>query len=135
MIPSIHRHESSPILTNRKLVRYAIKIPATIFTWKEPASRPLNLAGAISEIYIGPTTEDAPTARPPIKRNVTNSIQTDVEAHPIADNRYNIAMNIKTFFRPNFCAGIPAITDPITVPNKLDATVKPCQKGLSDHNC
>src|SRR5689334_9728994 len=106
-------------------------MPATIFTWKEPASRPLIFAGAISEIYIGPTTEEAPTAMPPRKRKVTKRSQIEEEAQPIADKRYRIAMPVNTFFRPYRCAGAPEMIDPITVPMRLDATVNPCQKELS----
>ena len=77
-------------------------MPVTIINWNEPASLPRWWAGAISEMYIGPTTEDAPTAMPPIKRKVTNKIQTDVDAQPIADNRYRMEIKMSTFLRPYF---------------------------------
>src|SRR5580700_6128413 len=110
-----------------------MKIPATIFNWKEPASLPRCFAGAISEIYIGPTTDDAPTAIPPIKRNVINKIQIDESVQPIADIKYKTAIIFSVARRPYFCAGIPAIIDPITVPIRLDATVNPCQKESRCH--
>ena len=34
-----------------------------------------------------------------------------------------------------FLYGAPAIMDPTTVPIRLEATVNPCQKGLSDQSC
>ena len=70
---------------------------------------------------------------PPIKRNRINSIHTDDAAQPIAEKRYINEMATNTFFLPYRWAGLPAMIDPITVPIKLEATVKPCQKLLSDH--
>src|SRR5882724_1507338 len=112
-----------------------MRIPATILSWNDPASLPRRFAGAISDIYIGPTTDEAPTAIPPVNLNNTNKDQTENEAQPIADRRYIMAITIKTLLRPYFFAGKPAIIEPITVPIMLDVTVKPCQKGLSDHKC
>src|SRR5882762_3146103 len=109
-----------------------MQIPATIFNWKEPASRPRSFAGAISEIYIGATTEDAPTAIPPIIRNTMNRSQADTDAQPTAATMKNTAMTCKTFLRPYFLAGAPAIMEPRIVPSKLEATVNPCQKELRD---
>src|SRR5450432_512510 len=99
-----------------------------------PVSRPRTAAGEISEIYIGPTTEEAPTAIPPIIRKIINNIQVGVREQPTADNRYISAITSRTFLRPYRCAGLPAIIDPITVPIKLAATVNPSKKSLSDHN-
>src|SRR5882757_5163029 len=110
-----------------------MKIPATIFSWKEPARRPRKCAGAISEIYIGPTTEEAPTAIPPIKRKRMNRPQAEMEAVPIAAKKYKAAITINTLLRPYFLAGTPAIREPNTVPIRLEETVNPCQKELSDH--
>src|SRR5688500_3740439 len=92
-------------------------------------------AGDTSAIYIGPTTEDAPTAMPPMKRNKMNSSHVYVVAQPMADKRYNRAITVSVFLRPNFWAGTLVIIEPITVPIRLEATVKPCRNGLRDHNC
>ena len=88
-------------------------------------------AGEISAMYMGPTTEEAPTATPPINLNVTNNNQTEDDAQPIAESRYIMAITINTFLRPYFWAGLPVIREPITVPIKLEATVKPCQNELN----
>ena len=110
-------------------------MPITIFNWNEPASRPRICAGAISEIYMGPTTELAPTANPPTSRKKINSDQMGDKAQPMALHRYNKAMTKSTFLRPYTCAGLPATSEPITVPIRLEATVKPCHPELSDQSC
>jgi hypothetical protein len=46
-------------------------MPKTMLNWNIPASRPRFAAGAISEMYIGPTTVEMPTPSPPRKRAVT----------------------------------------------------------------
>src|SRR5690606_31856024 len=99
-----------------------------------PANRPRIFAGAISEIYIGPTTEDAPTAMPPKKRNKTKINQEDTTAQPIADSKYRAAIKKRIGLRPYFCVGFPIIREPNTVPIKLEATVKPSQKESNSHN-
>jgi hypothetical protein len=68
---------------------------------------------------------------PPINLKVTNSNHIEEAAQPTAERRYKIAITINTFFRPYFWAGLPAMSDPITVPIKLEATVKPCQNEVS----
>src|SRR5690606_12617132 len=79
-------------------------------------------------MYIGPTTEEAPTAIPPRKRNNTNTIHAEVMAQPIAESKYKIAMPSKTAFRPLACVKLPTMSDPKTVPIRLEATVNPSQK-------
>jgi len=59
-------------------------MPATILNWKKPTSRPRLDAGAISAMYIGPTTEEPPMARPPMKRNRIKTYQFQANAHPRA---------------------------------------------------
>src|SRR3954470_19697650 len=86
-------------------------------------------------MYIGPTTDDAPTAIPPIKRKVINKIQKGVNAQPTADTRYRSAITVSTFFLPYCWAGAPAIKEPRTVPIKLAATVKPCQPAERFQRC
>src|SRR5688572_25152612 len=71
---------------------------------------------------------------PPRKRNVMKRIQIEVDAQPMADSKYRIAIVISTFLRPYFFAGGAAIIEPSTVPIKLEATVKPCQNDPSCHN-
>src|SRR5579862_8047351 len=84
---------------------------------------------------MGPTTEEAPTATPPIIRKIIKSVQVGVIEQPIADNKYMSAITNNTFLRPYRCAGFPAIMDPITVPIRLAATVNPKRKSLSDQSC
>src|SRR6185503_10483426 len=105
-------------------------IPATIFTWNEPASLPRNLAGAISDIYIGATTDEAPTASPPMIRKKINKAHAETEAHPMAATINMTAMVCSTFLRPYFLAGMLANIAPAIVPKRLDDTVNPCHPEL-----
>src|SRR5215204_7476377 len=86
------------------------------------------LAGAISAIYIGPATEEAPIAKPPIKRPITSTVQLGAKAVK-TDVRVKMkAIAIITFFLPYRSAGNPAEKAPTTAPMMAMATVKPCQK-------
>ena len=49
--------------------------------------RPLVFAGAISEIYMGATIEEAPTPSPPIKRKIINVVTSCAMAAPIDDTK------------------------------------------------
>ena len=40
-------------------------MPSTMLNWKKATKRPRQCDGEISAIYIGPTTDEAPTASPP----------------------------------------------------------------------
>ena len=40
-----------------------------MLNWNRPVSAPRRSAGAISEIYTGASTDEAPMASPPMKRN------------------------------------------------------------------
>ena len=48
-------------------VAKATTIPKTMLNWNMAVSLPRISCGAISAMYMGATTEEAPTARPPIK--------------------------------------------------------------------
>ena len=87
--------------------------------------RPLKLAGEISDIYMGATTEEAPTPMPPIRRKKTKRDQLLVMALPIAETAKSTAMINNTGFLPNLSAGIPANNEPATVPINAEEIVKP----------
>ena len=53
----------------------------------------------------------------------------------MAEKRYRSAIAVSVFLRPNLCAGTLVMSEPITVPIKLEATVKPCKNASSDHSC
>ena len=96
--------------------------------------RPLNLAGEISEIYMGPATDDAPTANPPRKRNSIKKEWLDVVALPKAETAYKIATTNNTNLLPYLSAGLPAVRAPIIVPINAEEIVIPCQKEFKSNN-
>ena len=59
-------------------------MPSTMLNWNKAAMRPRLSVGAISVMYVGPTTEEAPTPSPPTKRNTTNHAHDAVNAEPNA---------------------------------------------------
>ena len=59
-------------------------MPNTIFIWNVPTMRPA-IPGAISPIYIGPTTDEEPIATPATKRKRTKEIQSQAKAQPKAE--------------------------------------------------
>ena len=59
-----------------------------MLNWKNATNLPLQSEGAISAMYIGPTTLEAPTATPPMKRKNTSAHQFVTSAHPSAEKRY-----------------------------------------------
>lgn len=97
--------------------------------WKSAVILPLILAGEISDIYIGATTDEAPTAMPPIKRNAIKVDKLFANALPNAENAKRNAMINKIGFLPYLSEGFPAIKAPTTVPIKAEEIVNPCQKG------
>ena len=101
-----------------------------MLNWNVPTSLPLNLAGAISAMYIGPNTDDPPIASPPMNRANTNEPQFQANAHPIAESRYRIASMRRLARRPYLSPGYPAIIDPITVPQSALDTVRPSVPGV-----
>jgi len=92
------------------------------------------LAGEISDIYIGATTDDAPIPSPPIKRNIINKGRLLASALPMADMVKRNATINKTGFLPNLSAGFPDDRAPIIVPIRADEIVKPCQKESRSNN-
>ena len=68
---------------------------------------PLDLAGAISEIYMGAVTEEMPTPIPPKKRKIRNVYQLGARAVPSEESRYKPAMPKSVFLRPYLSEGIP----------------------------
>lgn len=62
-------------------------MPSTMLNWKKATKRPRQCDGEISAIYIGPTTDEAPTANPPTKRKNMNEYQLTITALPTAEIR------------------------------------------------
>jgi|GEM_PF-3035409 len=62
-------------------------MPSTMLNWKKATKRPRQCDGEISAIYIGPTTDEAPTASPPRKRKNMNEYQLTITALPTAEIR------------------------------------------------
>ena len=61
-------------------------MPNTTLNWNAPTSRPRHFAGASSAMYTGPSTDDAPMPRPPIKRKTINEGQFHASALPRAES-------------------------------------------------
>src|ERR1035441_3289741 len=76
-----------------------------MFNWLTATSSPRRLAGAISVIYIGQTTDAPPTATPPSQRKKSSAYQFQASAQPTADTTTNKASS-GTTDRP------PAATPP-----------------------
>src|SRR5712664_3575700 len=94
-----------------------------------PTSRPRHLAGATSAMYIGPSTDEPPMPRPPMKRKRTSVLQFQAKAQPRAETRYSTAMARRLSRRPNLSPGIPASMDPRIVPQSAAETVIPRAAG------
>ena len=60
-------------------------IPNTMLNWYNATSKPLFFAGAISEIYMGATTEEAPTPNPPRNLNKVNEVTSQAKPDPTAE--------------------------------------------------
>ena len=56
-----------------------------MLNWKKPTSRPRHFAGAISAIYMGPSTDEPPIPSPPMKRKQTSEYQSQANAQPSAE--------------------------------------------------
>ena len=84
-------------------------------------------------MYIGPITEDAPTARPPMKRKNMNEYQFTIAALPTAEMKYRRAMTCRDRSRPKRLAGRPQKKAPMMVPIRAVAIVKPCAKSDSPY--
>ncbi len=62
-------------------------MPKTMLNWVIATRRPRSLAGEISAMYIGETTEAPPTPIPPKKRNSRNEYQSQANALPTAETK------------------------------------------------
>src|SRR5258708_1078427 len=94
-----------------------------------PPSRPRHFAGATSAIYMGPSTDEPPIPRPPMKRKRTSADQSHATAQPRAETRYSTAIARKLSRRPNLSPGSPARMDPKMVPQSAAETVIPKAAG------
>ena len=83
-------------------------------SWFNATSRPRILAGDISAIYIGDTTDATPTPIPPMNLAITNSVKDRGRAERMAETIKRTAHRIRTFFLPVQSAIGPAINAPIT---------------------
>ena len=102
-----------------------------MFNWLTATSKPRRLAGAISVIYMGQTTEAPPTATPPSQRKKSNAYQFQASAQPNAAMTNSTANNASTGRRPHQSAGRPTSREPNMVPSSALDTVKPRRLSLS----
>src|SRR4051812_29619965 len=107
-------------------------MPNTTLNWNRATRRPLFWAGAISEIYTGAVTEEAPTPSPPANLNSKKICQLVEKAVPREETRYMAAIIIKVFLLPSLSAGMLPIKEPIMVPIKAIEIVRPCSTGDKD---
>ena len=84
-VASIKRQLLMPVSSRSQFERYEHNIPTTIANWFNATSLPRILAGDISVIYIGETTDAMPTPSPPINLAMTNSIKVRVKAEKTAE--------------------------------------------------
>src|SRR5664279_3316850 len=106
-----------------------------MFNWLTATSSPRRLAGAISVIYIGQTTDAPPTATPPSQRKNSSAYQFQASAQPTAETTNSTASIASTGRRPHQSAGRPTNKEPTMVPSSALDTVKPSQYLLSAYTC
>src|ERR1019366_2603688 len=106
-----------------------------MFNWLTATSSPRRLAGAISVIYIGQTTDAPPTATPPSHRKNSSAYQLHASAQPTDAMTNTTASIASTGRRPHQSAGRPTDSDPTIVPSSALDTVKPSQKSFSVNTC
>ena len=82
-------------------------MPKTTLNWNRPTRRPRYLAGASSAMYMGPSTEEPPMPRPPIKRKKTSADQFQANAQPRAETRYKIGQDAQAVAASEVVAGDP----------------------------
>ena len=75
-------------------------MPVMMATWLSDTRRPRMAAGATSAIYNGESIEAVPTAKPPNRRAITNSVRFRGKAAPMAETANSRAASNKIFFRP-----------------------------------
>tara|TARA_B100001750_G_scaffold79267_1_gene62901 strand:- start:3159 stop:3575 length:417 start_codon:yes stop_codon:yes gene_type:complete len=118
-VASIKRQLLMPVSSRSQFERYEHNIPTTIANWFNATSLPRILAGDISVIYIGETTDAMPTPSPPINLAMTNSIKVRGKAEKTAEIKKRRLQSIRTFFLPAQSAIRPAIKAP-----KVHAIIK-----------
>src|ERR1019366_4978592 len=106
-----------------------------MFNWLTATSSPRRLAGAISVIYIGQTTDAPPTATPPSQRKNSSAYQLHASAQPTDAMTNTTASIASTGRRPHQSAGLPTNRQPNMVPNSALDTVKPSQNLSSAYTC
>lgn len=94
---------------------------------------PRILAGEISAIYMGETTDAPPTPSPPINRKNKKLYQSHARPDPSAEIRYKIASRINTERRPNLSAGLLINIAPMMVPIRALATENPSWKDVNSN--
>ncbi len=82
-------------------------------------------------MYIGPITDDAPMANPPIARNTIRAAQLHVKAQPMEESTYKAPSSLRQRRRPYRSLGAAAPNEPRTVPNSALETVMPSVSGES----
>ena len=87
--------------------------------------RPLNFAGDISAMYIGPKTEDPPIPIPPMNRNMHKDQKSQARAHPKAEIMKSTPSIFKLSRLPQISPGFDEISVPSMVPIKAEDTTKP----------
>src|SRR6185312_16764488 len=97
-----------------------------------PAMRTRRAAGEICAMYMGPVTDEAPIARPPVIRKKMSAAQLQASAQPTADARYSAARVTKQGCLPKRSLGRPAPKAPTTVPQSALETVTPRSAGESE---
>ena len=100
-------------------------MPKVMANWFIDTSLPRLCAGDISDMYIGPTTDVAPTARPESTRTIINSDDDMAKAQPSAEIMYKTAVAIITFFLPYFSVKFPVKRAPIKHPMVKSAATVP----------
>ena len=80
-------------------------------------------------MYIGPSTEEPPMPRPPMKRKATSEYQSHEKAQPMAEMKYSTPMSCRAPRRPLRSPRIPANNAPTMVPHSALATVKPSARS------
>src|SRR5580700_1925502 len=108
-------------------------MPSTMFNWLTQTSKPRLFAEAISVMYIGQTTDAAPTATPPRNRKNRRAYQFHAPAQPAAAMRNSTASSVSTGRRPHQSAGRPALSAPTIVPISALETVNPSRLSLSEN--
>ena len=112
----------------------ATNIPKTKLNWNKAVNCPLFSLGAISEMYTGAATEEAPIPIPPIILEIISVILSGAKAEPMADTKNKMPIQKSVFFRPIASVGIPPNKAPKMVPNMAEPTVIPNSPALKFHN-